>query len=118
MVVIMVEQEKHSLMETKYNYESASVAIEKLKQDGYEVDYNIEFDELVATANDYKIDQIYRYEGATDPGDESHVYGIQNIKTGSKGIFVAGDISVIEGKKRDIILELEIRARQEEQKGS
>ncbi len=105
-------------MKTRHNYESASVAIEKLKQEGYEVDYNIEFDELLASAKDYKIDQIYRYEGATDPGDESHVYGIQNVKTGSKGIFVAGDISVIEGKKRDIILELEIRARHEEQEGS
>ncbi|MCL7986514.1 hypothetical protein M8998_01035 [Sphingobacterium sp. lm-10] len=105
-------------MKTSYNYESASVAIEMLKQAGYEVDYNIEFDELHTSANDYKIDHIYRYEGATDPGDESHVYGIQNVKTGSKGVFVAGDISVIEGKKRDIILELEVRARHEEQKGS
>lgn len=101
-------------MKTSYNYESASVAVDLLKKDGYTVDYNVEFDALRSDAGDYEIDVLYRYEGATDPSDQSSVYGIRNVKTGSKGIFVAGDLSLIEGKKRDIILELEIKGRKDE----
>lgn len=101
-------------METKFNYESASVATKILQDEGYTIDFNTEFDDLVEHADDYQIDYLYRYEGMTDPGDESSVYGIRNVDTGAKGIFVAGDLSVIEGKKRDIILELELRARKEE----
>lgn len=101
-------------MKTSYNYESASVATAALHKEGYTIDFNTEFDEMVENADDYRIDHLYRYEGATDPGDESTVYGVQNVKTGAKGVFVAGDLSLIEGKKRDIILELELRARREE----
>lgn len=98
-------------MKTMFNYESAAVATETLLKGGYTIDFNTEFDELVENANDYQIDYLYRYEGMTDPGDESSVYGIRNLKTGAKGIFVAGNLSLIEGKKRDIILELELKAR-------
>ncbi|VTP99002.1 hypothetical protein [Sphingobacterium daejeonense] len=79
---------------------------------GYSVDYNVEFDGLVENASDYQIDELYRYEGETDPADESSVYGIRNTKTGEKGVFVAGNLSLIEGKKRDIILDLEMKYKQ------
>lgn len=99
-------------METVFNYESATVAVKDLNEKGYNIDYNTEFDKLVLEASDYEIDYLYRYEGMTDPSDESTVYGISNVKTGDKGIFVAGNLSLIEGRKRDIILELEMKARQ------
>lgn len=99
-------------MKTVFDYESATVAVKDLTEKGYKIDYNTEFDQLVAEASDYEIDYLYRYEGMTDPGDESSVYGIRNVNTGDKGIFVAGNLSLIEGRKRDIILELEMKARQ------
>ncbi len=94
-----------------YKYESASKALAHLAEQGYNIDFNIEFEELSVDAADYEIDYLYRYEGMTDPADESTVYGIRNIHNQKKGVFVAGDLSLIEGKKRDIILELELRYR-------
>ncbi len=102
--------------QSTYKYDSASKALYHLKEQGYTVDFNIEFDELTVEASDYEIDQLYRYEGMTDPADESTVYGIRNVHTGKKGVFVAGDLSLIEGKKRDIILDLELRYRNQEEK--
>ncbi|HLS94612.1 MAG TPA: hypothetical protein VK017_03570 [Sphingobacterium sp.] len=96
-------------METKHNYETADVALAKLQEMGYTVDFNVEFDEVLRDAGDYQIDHLYRYEGPSNPDDESTVYGISNQKTGKKGVFVAGNLSWIEGKKRDIILNLELK---------
>jgi|SRR5690606_38980197 len=96
-------------METKHNYETTDVALAKLKEMGYTIDFNVEFDEILKDADNYRIDHLYRYEGASNPDDESTVYGISNIDNGKRGVFVAGNLSLIEGKKRDIILGLEIK---------
>ncbi len=101
-------------MTTKNDYASAKEALDHLQAKGYTVDYNIEFDGLLAEASDYTIDYLYRYEGMSNPDDESSVYGIRNLKTDEKGIFVAGNLSFLEGKKRDIILELEIKHRKQD----
>lgn len=98
-------------METKYDYLSVTAALEELKEKGYEKDYNIDFDELFYNADDYIIDYLFRYEGQTNPSDESTVYGLRNRRTGEKGVFVVGDLSLIEGKKREIIINLEIRSK-------
>ncbi|WDF70126.1 hypothetical protein PQ465_07045 [Sphingobacterium oryzagri] len=98
-------------METKHNYETTDVALAKLHSMGYTIDFNIAFDEVLVDADHYKIDHLYRYEGASNPDDESTVYGISNEKNGKKGVFVAGNLSLIEGKKRDIILNLEMEYR-------
>lgn len=96
-------------METKHNYETTDVALAKLKEMGYAIDFNVEFEEILRDAENYQIDHLYRYEGASNPDDESTVYGISNIDNGKKGVFVAGNLSLIEGKKRDIILGLEMK---------
>ena len=98
-------------METKYDYQSAAVALEELKNLGYEHDLNIDFDEVFFNAEDYIIDFLYRYEGITDPSDESTVYGLRNQRSGKKGVFVVGDLSMVEGKKREIIINLEIKSK-------
>lgn len=98
-------------MERMHGYSSASVALAKLSDMGYTIDYNIEFDELLADVDQFKIDYLFRYEGASDPDDESTVYGISR-NSGEKGVFVAGNLSLIEGKKRDILLQLELKERE------
>ena len=94
---------------TKHNYETADVALAKLQEMGYSIDFNVEFDEILRDADDYTVDYLYRYEGESNPDDESTVYGISNSTNGRKGVFVAGNLSLIEGKKRDIILNLELK---------
>jgi len=98
-------------MKRMHGYDSASVALSKLTADGYTVDYNTEFDHLVENSSAYTIDYLFRHEGSSDPDDESSVYGIRNRQTGQKGVFVAGNLSFLEGKKRDIILALELDSR-------
>ena len=82
-------------METIFNYDSAAVALEKLREKGYVIDFNEDFDELFQSSEDYTIDFLYHYEGASDPGDESTVYGLRNTVSGKKGVFVAGNLSLI-----------------------
>lgn len=101
-------------MGTKHNYETTDVALAELKKMGYTVDFNTEFEEIQKDADNYKIDHLYRYEGQSNPDDESTVYGISNNESGKKGVFVAGNLSVIEGKKRDIILALEMKYKKDQ----
>jgi len=105
-------------MSTTHKYETITQALDNLKQNGYSIDYNIEFDGLAAEASNFEIDVLYRYEGETDPADESSVYGISNVQNKEKGVFVAGNLSFLEGKKRDIILELEMKYHNQQQKDS
>ncbi|MGJ1204893.1 hypothetical protein [Sphingobacterium lactis] len=96
-------------MDKTFKYATMTEALDNLAKQGYTIDYNVEFDELSADAANYDIDVLYRYEGESDPADESSVYGISNTQTGDKGVFVAGNLSLIEGRKRDIILDLEMK---------
>lgn len=98
-------------METKYDYLTVTAALNELHGLGYRHDFNIDFDKLFFSAEDYVIDYLYRYEGNTNPSDESTVYGLRNQRTEEKGVFVVGDLSLVEGKKREIIINLEIRSK-------
>lgn len=95
-------------MEDRNKYDSATVALEKLKEAGYTIDYNIELDSLIANPSNYKIDYIYRYEGDSNPDDENTVYGITEKNGSNKGVFVIGNLSFVECDIRDVIINLEI----------
>lgn len=98
----------------QYKYAGAEQALEELKREGYKVDYNLESQEIIQNPDVFEIVYIYRYEGMTNPADESTVYGIQNIQTGRKGVFVAGNLSFNEDDAAKVLLQLEIKGRQEE----
>ncbi|MGJ1324965.1 hypothetical protein ACR780_19980 [Sphingobacterium faecium] len=100
-------------MEYRNKYDSATVALEKLKEAGYVIDYNIELEPLIANPSNYKIDYVYRYEGDSNPDDENTVYGIAEKNSLNKGVFVIGNLSFVEGKIRDVIINLEIAHKQE-----
>jgi len=76
------------------NYETVSEAVNDLVRRGYDHDLNIEGDILVSSKNhqlspeEFEIDEIYRFEGDTDPGDENIVYAISSVKKKMKGILV------------------------------
>ncbi|CDS92517.1 MULTISPECIES: hypothetical protein [Sphingobacterium] len=100
-------------MDNRNKYDSATVALEKLKEAGYVIDYNIELEPLIANPSNYKIDYVYRYEGDSNPDDENTVYGIAEKNSLNKGVFVIGNLSFVEGKIRDVIINLEIAHKQE-----
>lgn len=81
-------------MISNVNYGTVTEAISALRKLGYTLDFNLEENCIVChpekfTASEFEIMEIWRYEGNSDPGDESTVYGIES-KNGMKGVLVTG----------------------------
>lgn len=69
-------------------------------EEGYEEDFNL-IDHQLKTekekeeflTQEFIVDEVYRFEGASNPGDEAIIYAI-STSTGRKGVLVDGyDIS-------------------------
>jgi uncharacterized Fe-S cluster protein YjdI len=87
---LTIEMEKHS-------YDTLSEAINGLRTEGYTEDFNLEANCLGCKNAEYKvfhdeflIDKFFRFEGNSDPADESILYAISSDKYGLKGILVNG----------------------------
>lgn len=81
----------------KESYGSLSETINALVQLGYTYDFNTvnESDESQITnirlsPADFQIDKVYRFEGATNPDDQSILYAISSLKHNVKGTLVNG----------------------------
>lgn len=64
-----------------------------LQQQGYQRDFNLDTDCLKAAdlrlnPEDFEIDYVFRFEGETDPADETVIYGIASPALGEYGILV------------------------------
>lgn len=79
------------------NYDTVSEAVNDLIQRGYTSDFNIhpEGETLLCNTTqtslapeDFVIDEIHRFEGMTDPGDEMIVFAISSTTHNIKGIVV------------------------------
>ncbi|HEY0670591.1 MAG TPA: phosphoribosylpyrophosphate synthetase [Sphingobacteriaceae bacterium] len=76
-------------------YNNMVEALEDLKKEGYTHDFNIHNNSLhsvngdiTLSPRDFEIDKFYRFEGMSDPGDNSIVYAISAPKHNVKGTFV------------------------------
>lgn len=74
-----------------------SEVLNKLKSEGYTVDFNLQENCLVCQGNsleitpdDFVVDRHFRFEGMSDPGDEAIVYAISSVKHDTKGTLVNG----------------------------
>lgn len=97
-------------MKPQVFYATVTEAIQKLREKGFTVDFNLE--ENCITCHPDKFDpaefdviEIYRYEGNTDPADEATVYGIAST-SGLKGILVTGYGASIETTSEEILRKL------------
>ena len=95
----------------QYNYETSSVARRELAKKGYQEDFNLLEGELMDHPHDFRIIYIYRYEGNSNPEDESTVYGIEKISTGEKGVLVAGNLTFAQTNLAEALIHLEIEGR-------
>ncbi|PKB18872.1 hypothetical protein [Flavobacterium sp. 5] len=76
-------------MKPTYHYTTVLEALEDLKEKGFLHDFNLHYEIIIANPQDYAVEHVYRYEGDSDPDEESVVYGIVSI-AGVKGVFVSG----------------------------
>ncbi len=77
------------------NYDTLSEAVNDLVKRGYTSNFNIKRDCLTCVENeinlhpdDFEIDEVHRFEGDTDPGDENVLYAISSDKFKIKGLLV------------------------------
>lgn len=79
------------------SYDTVSEAMVDLKKLGYTIDFSIlaekeclicHLTSTVLSPDDFRIDQFFRFEGDSDPGDEMIVYAISSIHDDIKGIVV------------------------------
>ncbi len=78
-------------------YETVSAALDGLQARGYTLDLNLCHDHLHCVAHgvqlfpeDFHIEEVYRFEGETDPADEAVVYAVYSEKHNLKGVLVDG----------------------------
>jgi hypothetical protein len=76
-------------MKPAYHYTTVLEALEDLKEKGFSHDFNLHHEIIITNPDDYAVEHVYRYEGDSDPDEESVVYGIVSI-SGVKGVFVSG----------------------------
>lgn len=84
----------------KYTYDTLSQAVNDLIKRGYTTDFLIETEKdcLICkneggearelSPEEFKIDEVYRFEGMTDPGDESIVFAISSPLHDIKGTVI------------------------------
>ncbi len=80
-------------MTPQYNYGTITEAIQAFRDEGYVIDFNLDKNCIICKegkfeATEFEIKKVFRYEGNSDPADESAVYAIES-NTGLKGILVS-----------------------------
>jgi hypothetical protein len=80
-------------MKQQFHYATITEALTQLKAMGYTLDFTIHNDNFTAEgksypAADFEIVDLYRYEGASDPADETIVYALAS-SAGVKGVLVS-----------------------------
>lgn len=78
------------------HFTTLTEAMEDMRGRGYTVDFAPAKEYLKATTDDniklrsdeFTVDELHRFEGASDPGDEMTLYGI-SATNGMKGVFVS-----------------------------
>jgi len=79
------------------NYDTLSAAVNALIERGYTTDFLLQDDKecllcqshsLELSPDEFTIDEVYRFEGNSDPGDESVVFAISSSKHNIKGLVI------------------------------
>jgi hypothetical protein len=77
--------------------ETLSGQIDILRARGYTEDFNLKEESLECSNGDYKlmhdefsVDEVFRFEGDSDPADEAILYAISSDRYPLKGILVNG----------------------------
>jgi hypothetical protein len=97
-----------------YSYDTVSEAVDGLRKRGFLLDFNLAENCLICDnekfkAGDFRIIEVYRFEGNSDPGDEAVVYAISSHGE-KKGVLVTGYGVSAEGLSADMAAILDIKS--------
>jgi hypothetical protein len=77
-----------------YSYDTLSQALNELKKRGYTEDFNLKENCIVCptratdlSPEEFDVDEVYRFEGMSNPSDNSVIYAISSSR-GMKGVLV------------------------------
>ena len=78
------------------SYDTVTEAVNGLRERGYKIDFNLAFDKLICSEDkiclhphEFKIVEVYRFEGASDPSDEDVVYAVESEDGKIKGVITS-----------------------------
>ena len=83
--------------QSRHSYDTLSEAVNDLIKRGYTTDFLLQEEKecllcrnnsLALPPEDFSIDEVYRFEGMTDPADESIVFAISSEKHNVKGLVI------------------------------
>ncbi len=83
--------------QAQYSYDTLSEAVNDLAKRGYTTDFLMHEEKdclycshnsLELSPDEFTIDEVYRFEGMTDPADESIVFAISSAKFNIKGLVI------------------------------
>ena len=65
-------------MKPSYHYTTVLEALEDVKEKSFTYDFNIHQEDIKTNPHNYEVNHVYRYEGDTDPAEESVLsnYGV------------------------------------------
>ena len=102
-----------------YNYDTVSAATSDLARRGYTLEFTLRPDCLYCHANEaqlspdeFTIDEVYRFEGDTDPGDENIVYAVSSKDGTMKGVLVDAYGTYADTASEELVSKLQIRREQ------
>lgn len=79
-----------------YSYDTVTEAISDLQQRGYTHNFDLhqnclhcDEQKIDLHPEDFEVDEFYRFEGDSDPGDENVVYAISSVKYDLKGVLMS-----------------------------
>ena len=78
------------------SYDTVTEAVAGLKARGYNIDFNIAFDKLIChrtnielRSHEFKIVEVHRFEGESNPSDEDVVYAVESEDGKIKGVITS-----------------------------
>jgi hypothetical protein len=99
-----------------FTYETVSEAVNDLSKRGYTDNLRmgnecLHCDEkgLQLNPKEFQIDEVYRFEGITDPADETIIYAISSNDDNVKGTLVNAYGAYADSASEDLVEKLKIR---------
>ena len=78
------------------SYDTVTEAISDLKARGYNIDFNLAFDQLICSndairlkPHEFEIVEVHRFEGDSNPSDEDIVYAVESKDGKVKGVITS-----------------------------